>query len=157
MIENLQHWMLQVITSAFLVALVQQLMPEGTVKQVGNLLGGLILLLVLLKPLADLSGTEWQWQVSGYQERTEAEIQQYLQLQNNQLRQLIEENTAAYIEDKAAEMGIACSAAVQAEEDGNGIPRPVRVTLVGRKEAELVQFIRQQLGIEEEQQIWLEN
>jgi len=157
MMEQLQQGLLQTVTAAFLVALFQQMMPEGSVKQIGNFLGGLILLLTLLLPLSNLREAEWERDLADWEREIGVETEYYHREQNNQWRQLIEKNTGAYIEDKAAQLGLSCSVTVEAEENEDGIPCPVRVTLSIEKDPQLSGLISQQLGIREECQIWLES
>ena len=52
--EVLRTWVLAVTAAALVIAVADALMPQGTVKQVGKLTGGLILVLVLLQPVAGL-------------------------------------------------------------------------------------------------------
>ena len=45
-----RSWLLGVTAAALAVALAQALTPEGTVKKVGRLVGGMVLLLAVAKP-----------------------------------------------------------------------------------------------------------
>ena len=51
----IRTWLLSVTVSAMVIAVAEALMPEGSVKRVGKLTGGLILILGLLQPLTHLS------------------------------------------------------------------------------------------------------
>ena len=51
MIEAVRSWLIAVAAAAFLVSLSQSLIPEGTVRKIASFTGGLILLLVMVKPL----------------------------------------------------------------------------------------------------------
>ncbi len=106
MIEAIRGWIISVAAAAFLVSLSQSLIPEGTVRKIAGFAGGLVLLLVMLKPFpgVDVSGLEL-----GYEDYA-MEIQQRqteLKEQSNQtMGELIAEKTEAYILDKAAALGI---------------------------------------------------
>ena len=52
--ELLRTWVLGVTAASLVIAVGEALMPQGTVKKVGRLTGGLILVLVLLQPVARL-------------------------------------------------------------------------------------------------------
>ena len=50
----IRTWLLSVTVSAMVIAVAEALMPEGSVKKVGRLTGGLILILGLVQPLVRL-------------------------------------------------------------------------------------------------------
>ena len=52
--ELLRTWVLGVTAASLVIAVAEAIMPRGTVKKVGKLTGGLILVLVRLQPLAKL-------------------------------------------------------------------------------------------------------
>ena len=60
MIEAVQEWLRAVVVTALLLSVVQTLLPEGNVRRIASFSGGLILMLVLLRPLlgTDLSALE---------------------------------------------------------------------------------------------------
>ena len=51
----LRDWLLGVVAAALAVALAQAITPEGAVKRIGRLAGGLVLLLAVVKPVGDLA------------------------------------------------------------------------------------------------------
>ena len=61
----------------------------------------------------------------------------------------------AYIEDKTSSLGLSVRAEVQTALQG-GVPLPDAVTLYGTKSAALSAYIVQELGIAEENQLWIE-
>ena len=52
--ELIRTWILTVTVSALVIAGAEALMPQGSVKRVGKLTGGLILVLGILQPLVTL-------------------------------------------------------------------------------------------------------
>ena len=52
--ELIRTWILTVTVSALIIAAAEALMPEGAVKKVGKLTGGLILVLGILQPLVSM-------------------------------------------------------------------------------------------------------
>ena len=131
MTELVRQWLLGVACTALILALADSLTPAGGVKQVCRMAGGLALLLAAVSPLLRLDSgildsmlEEYRTAVRSYEEA--------LQEQNNSFYlAVIEESTAAYIVDKAEEMGISCQAEVTFSYDENGVPCPWEVTARG--------------------------
>jgi len=113
--------------AALAVALAQALTPEGTVKKVGKLAGGLVLLLSAVRPLLQLDSAALAFATVDYG-LTEA---QATNAGEEALKSLIEEKTAAYIAEKGAQMDCQVTACVTAKDDGNGWPTPWSVELSG--------------------------
>ncbi len=127
-----REWLLAVTAAAMLVALACAMIPEGAIRKIGRLTGGLLLLLVILHPLdnmdyavlsrslsqirGDLRGYEGVPQTGNY----------------TLMKSIIEARSAAYIIDKAAQMGIVCQAEVLCRAEGEDwYPCPVSVTVTG--------------------------
>ena len=51
MMELLRQWLVGVTCAAMIIALADSLTPSGTVRKVGKLVGGLVLLLAVLQPV----------------------------------------------------------------------------------------------------------
>ena len=144
-------WLLSLLTVSVVCALAQTLMPPGPVKGVGRLVCGLALLCTVLSPLPGLDlagGQRWleDW-FAGLEEQKQALSRQA----EEERKVIIEEKYAAYIVDKAAQLGLTCTVRVtcRTEEDGLCLPCRVEVSgLSGREEQEqLSQVIRQDLGV----------
>ena len=131
MIEMVRSWLIGVTAAALVVALADCLAPDGAVKKIGKLTGGLLLAVAILQPLvgvdyASLSGilTNYRLEAEGYSNALETEN---LRL----VKSIIEEQTAAYIQDKAAALGVDCTAEVTCQADDNGSLYPASVIVYG--------------------------
>ena len=156
MMEALGTWLLSVSVTAMLVSVLQTLIPEGGIRRTAAFIGGLLLLAVLLRPVVglDLSGfsadlDDWTAQV----EQRQAELEQ---AQTNALAEGIEERTAAYISDKAAELGLTVTVRVETKAGEDGVPLPWSVELEGPRSEDLSSYIAEELGIPAQRQIWKE-
>lgn len=147
----LRDWLLGVTAVALAVALAQALTPEGAVKKVGRLAGGLVLLLAVAKPLLNLEPGALSipaavWEQSETVEKTGEEV----------TRALIAEKSGAYIVDKGGALGVVCTAEVQVETDDNGWAVPWSVTVRGDWDEEgrkaLSALIAEDLNIPAERQ-----
>lgn len=126
-----RQWLLGVACTALILAVADSLAPDGSVKRVCRLAGGLALLLAAVSPLLRLEVGA----LNEALERYRAQVQSYeetLEEQNNLFYQtIIEESAAAYIVDKAKELGIFCQAEVTFSYDEDGVPCPWEVTARG--------------------------
>ena len=154
MMAGLRGWLLALVAASLICALADALMPKGAVKRVGRLVCGLALLSAVLSPLAGLdveSGQSWLERHLASVEFQRAELEEEV---NGQMKVIIEQEYAAYIVDKAAQLGAACSARTECRRDG-GLYLPQRVEVTGAVppplQSELVQIIVRDLGVPEEQ------
>ena len=151
-----RQWLLGVACTALVLAVADSLAPEGSVKKICRLAGGLALLLAAVSPVLRLDGGV----LSEMLERYRAQVRSYeetLEEQNNLFYQtIIEESTAAYIVDKAKEMGISCQAEVTFSYDEDGVPCIWEVTARGdwtdeTREA-LARLVEDALGVPPQRQ-----
>lgn len=131
MIELIKNWLLGVTCAAMVVSLAEGLTPPGTVRKIGRLTGGLVLLLAILQPILRVdSGTmaqslaEYRAAMSNYSvelEETDLEL----------MKGIIAEQSGAYILDKAMGLGITCTVEVRTEPGEGAYPVPWSVTVRG--------------------------
>ena len=131
MTELVRQWLLGVACTALILAVADGLAPEGSVKRVCRMAGGLALLLAAVSPLLQLDGRrltdmleEYQASVRICEDRLEEQNQLFYQT-------VIERSAAAYIVDKAEDMGISCRAEVTFSYGEDGVPCPWEVTAWG--------------------------
>ena len=161
MAELVRDWLMGVTCAAMAVALAESLMPQGTVKKIGRLTGGLLLLLAMLQPLLRWQGIDLGELMAGY----EVEVQGYstaLEEENqNLMKELIAEEAGAYIVDKAAQLGCVCTAAVEVETGEAGWPVPWSAQVQGSWTAEqknqLSKAVAQELDIPADRQSFKED
>lgn len=147
----LGQWLIGLTAAAILCTLANSLMPEGVVRQVGRLAGGLVILASLLRPMVHLeanglaSWLEEHWtEYDVHQEELERERDKSMKL-------IIEQSCQAYIVDKAAQLGVSCTAEVSCIQDEDGGYLPWEVTLHGtltpEQQTGLTQQIQEELLI----------
>ena len=151
-----RQWLLGVACTALILAVADSLAPDGSVKKVCRLAGGLALLLAAVSPILRLEVGALADALEGYRAQVRS-YEETLEEQNNLFYQsIIEESTAAYIADKAEEMGIFCQAEVTFSYDEDGVPCPWEVTARGdwtdeAREA-LERLLEDELGIPPQRQ-----
>ena len=155
--DGARGWLLAILAACILCSVAESLMPTGPVKGIGRLVCGLVLLCALLSGARELdlkASQAWMecWLEGVEEERTSLENQV-----NGEMKVIIEERFAAYIVDKAAELGLVCTAQVSCELE-EGIYLPVRVWVTGTLEeggrAALSQAIWEELGVPPEDQVY---
>jgi len=139
------------------IAVAEALMPEGSVKKVGRLTGGLILILGLVQPLVRLDYEDLYDLVNTLPEKNVSQ-EELLEDSAQTLKTSIERELASYIVDKAAQFGATCGAAVTCRLGEDGIPVPERVTvsgaLTGEQKAALSAWLEEDLGLPREAQLY---
>ena len=152
----LREWLAAVCCTALAVTAAQALTPEGTVRRVCGLIGGVLLALALLRPVM---GADWQWLRLLPQEYTQALRQAGSTLATageEAAKAGIEEQAGAYISDKARELGGEVTARVQASIGEDGLLTLRQAELTGAYSAALAEWIAGELGIPAERQVWHE-
>ena len=122
-----------------------------------RLIGGLLLTLAILRPLA---GQDWErldLKLGGFASQTEEQAQTYRKNQQDALSAIIAEKTEAYIWDKANQLGLDCTVKVTTAAGENGLPLPASVVIRGPYSEALARGIEEEVGIPAEKLIWQED
>ena len=157
MMGAVRGWLLAVIAVSLLCAVADALMPPGGVRRVGRLVCGLVLMGAVLSPVAELDVEEgWRW-LEDYLASVHSREAELTQTVESQRKVIIEQEYAAYIVDKAAELGVTCEARVECRRSEDGLYLPCRTEIAGPMtdgvRARLSQVIEEDLGVPESEQI----
>ena len=153
----IRSWLIGVTCAAIIIAVADSLTPPGTVKKLGRLTGGVVLMLAMVKPLAALDYNAMAAALAEYRWGREESVQAGSGLGDDLMKDIIEERTGAYILDKAAELNIVCTGVeVLCQTGEGGLPYPAEVTVWGvqsrEDQAELSRSIEGELAIPVQQQ-----
>ena len=158
MMAGVGSWLLSITGASVLCALADGLMPAGPVRRVGRLVCGLMLLAVILAPLAQLDLEGGQRWLEEYHLGLEDRTQELERQVDEQMKTIIEQEYAAYIVDKAKELGIVCRARVVCRTGEDGLTVPERVEVTGRfsdeEQSRLTQIIEEELLVPPERQAY---
>lgn len=157
MMAALRAWLTAVVTVTLLLSVVQMLVPPGSLREITSLIGGMILLLVLVRPLMRVDPTEFSLDLSACRQAVEQRQAELEDTREEELAALIRSETETYISDKADSMGLIIRARITVETDGSGIPVPVSVELTGPESEGLSRWLETELGLPAERQVWNEN
>lgn len=131
MMELIRQWIVGITCAAVIGALAEGLVPRGGGRKALRLAVGLLLMLAVLRPLAEADPdvlaeglTHWRLRAEGYGEILDTKDAALI-------KTIIEERTCAYISDKARELGISCTAEVVYHYGEDGAVWPTEAVLRG--------------------------
>lgn len=148
-------WLFGIMAASMALSILYALVPKGALLTIAKCTGGLVLLLVLLRPLLTLAPGELHLQYEEWEQTIQQQTETYTAANQQEMETLIQEETAAYISEKAAQLGLTCHPEVICQ-IRDGVPFPVEVTLDIPKNTALSQVIKSDLGIDEAYQRWQE-
>lgn len=152
------RYLLSVAAAGMLVSLVLPLLPEGSVRRVGNFVGSLLVVLAVLSPLKTLDSADMAEALARIRVEAEEAVTG-VEVDNREiLAAIIKEECETYIWDKAREMGLELEVVVTVDE-GAGYPYPTGAAITGsvtpEQQASLSRWIEETLGIAQEEQEWI--
>lgn len=152
----MKSWLLGIVLTSLAAGLARQLAPKGREQAMVRLVGGLLLALAILRPLAGENWERLELETGGLEIQGEELADAYRKNQQEALSAIIAEKTEAYIWDKANQLGLDCTVKVTVSPGENGIPLPESVVIRGTYSGELARRLEEEVGIPAENQIWLE-
>ncbi len=116
-VEFIRSWVSAIAAVTMMMAVVSVLTPKNSAGRAVMLCGSIIMMVVLVSPIKKLDVSA----LSGYGARFQKEIEfraEQVSRQNEKLRKdIIEENTRAYILQRAESMGISCDLDIECYDD----------------------------------------
>lgn len=152
----MRQWMIGIFAAALLSAVALAITPKN--KKAVALAGGLIMILAAVKPLAELAYQDIAMQISRYQIKAD-ELRTGIDVGNAEIMALIiQEQTEAYILDKAAELDLEIEVEVTTLQASDGWPYPAKTRISGQLSESDIQrlsrIISDELAIEPDRQEW---
>ena len=154
MVETLREWVTAVVAAAVLVSAAERLTPKGTIRGIASFIGGLVLLLVLLRPVTELRPGRIELERRTYQAAVARQTEEFRRENSEALARGIAREAEAYISDKAAALGREVHPAVITAAGVDGLPVPWRAELDCGPSPELAEILEQELGIPKERQVF---
>lgn len=151
MMGQIRDWLMAVITVSVVIAGAKSLMPPGGVRQVGQLVCGLVLMCVLLRPLCAVEGISVARFLEDYTYEIQTRETELKQQAEYSRRSVIEQFCGTYIVEQAARLGLECRAEVECVLNGDGLWIPQSARLWGAfddvTQSRLTQLLETELGI----------
>ena len=156
MMALLQTWLFSLTAVSLLLAVAEALVTQESIRRVLRLAGGVLMILVLLRPVAQIDLEDLALSLEDYRREAEELRETYQTRQQEDLAAGIEEELASYIWDKARELGLDCQVRVSVEAGAEGALLPSAVAVDAPYNAELSAVIQEELGVPREKQTWRE-
>jgi len=152
--EFLREWILGMTVMALICSVCLTLTPQCRVKSVLKMACALVMAIALLSPIAKLDMDGYARSLAQYRETLIAAESAGSDSADRLIRTVIENECAAYISDKGAELGLgAVPAQVQAKW-GDAFWYPYEVWLGTERSEKLMICIEGELGIPRERMHW---
>ena len=156
MIESLRQWLVSLTAAAILLGAAESLVTQGSVRRVLRLAGGVVLMILLLRPLSGIAGNLPQLSIDGFRQETEQREEELKKQQEEAVGGLIESELGSYIWDKEQSHGLDYPVSVSTRPGAGGGSVPDRVSIDGPFHQELSDWLTTELGLGPECQIWRE-
>ena len=150
---EIKLWMVRLVVCGFLLSVCDSLLPKGKFQTIARIIGGLTMIIVIFQ-------LNFQGNFEGignlyehYEEIIEENTEIYQTEKNEELMALIAEKTEAYIEEKAASLGVECHAKVECEMKEN-VPFPAKIVVDIPYSSEISKQIEDDLNIKRSDQFW---
>lgn len=158
--DAMKEWIISLTAVSILVSAILAITPEGAAKRTVRLAGGLILFLVLIKPLKELDAGDIAFYNMQYRTEYEKYEEKLIEKNSSMVKTIIEDKVRTYILQKAEALGLECDAEVIARTGKDGYPYPDRIIFhvaAGQDDAmieKLSYIAASELGVTEENQEW---
>lgn len=156
--EGVREYLLSVTAGAMLCGILGSLMGDkGSLSGLYRLISGLFLCFVVISPLADISFTDLNDFAGDILSQGNGAAREGEEAQEQMLRQIITDETRAYIMDKARSYGAEIQVDLTLSEDSPPIPDgcTIRGNVSPYVRQQLKKILVTDLGIPEEGQIWI--
>ena len=155
----IKSWLIGISCCAILISLVKGVMPNGSVKKTAGLLCGVILLIVTVSPLLSLDFSALSSYTVEYKNAVGAYSADVAEVNERLAQVIIEEQSAAYILDKATGIGAEIQVEVTTRRGDGDYWYPYSVEIKGdyteEQREELAETIERELAVPEERQDWM--
>ena len=154
----MRAWITSVFAASMLSSLALVLCPEGRRQEVTRMVCGLVCSLAVASPLAQMDIDSLAAGMAAYGQQAQKITEKEEEEQKLLERTYIEEQCAAYILAKAAQIGAAVeSVSVRAQWDDSALVwYPREAVMTGRYDEALTRAVEAELGIPSERQTWRE-
>ncbi len=151
----MEKWIMHLVGAAVLSMIAVTLTPDGRVKKAVKLICGFAVMLSLISGFIDFDYSFYSKSLADHKRDAEEFIANSMEEQSLLEREYIENECAAYILDKAMELGVDCyDATVKVRWSEDGYWYPVSAEIGANANSQLADAIEGELGIPIASQTW---
>lgn len=159
MMETVRTWLLSITGAALISSVALALTPNGKIKKIVSLICGFAMITALISPIMSFDFNTFSQYIVEYKNISDGYLIDIEEENENLQRAIIEEESEAYILDKAAVLGIEdCSISVGTKKAEESYWYPYKAELGGKasesQKQALTAYIEANLGIPAERQYW---
>ncbi len=153
---GIREYLLSVIAVCMICVIARQFVKKESFQKITAFVGGLLILLVVARPLLDLDFKGLSGALEQAAQELEVDVGIIENSANSALEEHIKKTTEAYIEEKARALGGTVQAQVCLTREEYPVPKSVRLTgtMNMSQQAELSTYLSRDLGIPIEEQEW---
>ena len=151
----IRTWLTGIFCAALAAAVLLSLVPKGAIRTAAKYTSGLILLLVILRPVLGWDLSALRVTMENRAADIAAQTETYQKEHQQEMSVLIQQETAAYISEEAASLGLSCRVQVETELR-DGVPFPCAAYLDIPRNEHLAAYMAGVLDIPPERQYWQE-
>ena len=116
MMDAFRVWLMGLMAVALILTVLSSVLPEGSVKKIAGVTGGLVLLMVILQGAERLDLGKLQLSYDDYSRQINEQIKAFQEKNCRDMDLLIQERCSAYISEQAQTFGLLCSPQVETEQ-----------------------------------------
>ncbi len=155
----LKDWIIGVTYVSLIAGILIAVTPKGRIKHIVRIAGGMLLMIAFIKPLMTMRFGSFSSVFRAFKNDAQVYKEQFDSKNKTALHELIEKKTAAYILDKAGELGIAqCKISIALQTDNNDSIYPSEIWISAEasnnQRSALSEIIESEIGIDRESQHW---
>lgn len=158
MAEGIRTWIIGIIAAAMLAAVTGCVTPKGTIGKIGKMVGGLVLMLSMLRPVAGIDLEQFSQNLTEYRAESGAYGEALEETNERLWKTIIEEKSAAYSEERADAMGINCQVTILCQTGEDGVPYPNEALVIGdlssAQREQMQRMLESDLAIAPEKVYW---
>ncbi|MEG0777491.1 MAG: stage III sporulation protein AF [Oscillospiraceae bacterium] len=159
MTELFGEWIRAIAGAALIASVAISLTPSGKTKNVLRLICGVVLIIAMISPVIKPNMPAISMDMAKYRQNADELLKKAEESTNNLSRSIIEQESEAYILDKAQSMGIAInSVCVTAKWGDEGYWYPNEIEIVSNispgEKNRLSNSIEAELGVSKDRQYW---
>lgn len=155
--SGIKEYILTIVVASVIAAIVMSITEKTSEnKRVMELITGLFLLLTLLSPLKGRISFNFLPDIENIERTAEESIAVGKADTHSQLKEIITEQVASYIEDKATTLGADLKVTVTVSSDDPPVPTAVKLegSISPYAKSKLIDIIANDVGVSEDHQTW---
>lgn len=155
--SGIKEYILTIVAASVIAAIVMSITEKTSEnKRVMELITGLFLLLTLLSPLKGRISFNFLPDIENIERTAEESIAVGKADTHSQLKEIITEQVASYIEDKATTLGADLKVTVTVSPDDPPVPTAVKLegSISPYAKSKLIDIIANDVGVSEDHQTW---